>query len=928
MATTSQRSPAPTGSGLGRTRKGPLGRLFGALWNRGATEATLLIAAAAVASGVVFGAGVARATSQTSDGQTWVSAGDGTIVQINPVTGQPVSRIATGVEGTVTVQQGSGVVLVNSPTSGQTVSIDVGQLVASAPRTDTTGKHKWLLRSGKAFVAGLQDGTVRAVDPISGVNVGETYVANGKLADAAIDAAGTIWVLDESGTVTALTYSTDAHRFIVDTTSTVDGAGPGSAMIPHARGVTVISAATKAVVQVGTGQDRAVQIPALDGAVQPADYSPRDLTAITVTDRGSVIILDGENVRVADMAAAGCDKPGKPAVFAGKIYIPCQGKGRTIVLDRTGQSAREDIVTGETDDPQITVDDDAVVVASSSADRAVSVDVEGKQHSTVLRDKKIPVRTPRKAAPPGPSSMPTPSTPVAPSSPEVPSNPEQSSEQQSSSSEQPSLPGDDEQPTSEPQEQSWPSVNTSTTPPSVPDVPMQDPSTSSTAKPSTSNQPNTSTATSTSNQPNTSSQTSTSVATGDIGPATGVTAELTSSGKVRVTWTAPASAPKSYLIRTVTGAASTEVGGSATSATVSAAGLSGTVQFVVVAKFSGNRRVVSAASNAVQLNGSEPTGASTTAQTSTAGSTSTGETSAVSSTASTSTKDQGTGVVGSSQAPDETTTASSTPTTVTPTSVTPTSVTPTTATPTSVTKVSSPVETPTPTSVMPTTAVETPTPSTVVQTPTPESPTPTPTPTPESPTPEPTTSTVAPQPPAPPANLAAQREQDANIVVATWSEEAGLTYDITYYRNGIEVANRANVRSGDSYPFGASNGTVKVTVVAVGPGGTSAPASAETQIYRQPIECLRDGGAFQGRPICPTTPVCGPDMTCQIPLRDGGAFQQREPEHLSPVQRYGSAAGLVALAGLVTLARRRMRARQGAHENSRSLAALGDGNQV
>lgn len=58
---TSKRTTRERGAG----RRAP-SRLFGSLWKRGATEAALLVTAAAVASGVVFGAGVARATAQTS----------------------------------------------------------------------------------------------------------------------------------------------------------------------------------------------------------------------------------------------------------------------------------------------------------------------------------------------------------------------------------------------------------------------------------------------------------------------------------------------------------------------------------------------------------------------------------------------------------------------------------------------------------------------------------------------------------------------------------------------------------------------------------------------------------------------------------------------------------------------------------------------
>ncbi|WP_029135378.1 hypothetical protein [Nakamurella lactea] len=575
--------PAPTGAADVRRSRWSVRRWsvrsgLKALWNRGATEAALLVVAAALASGVVFGAGVARATSQTSDGQTWVAAGDGTVVQINPVTGEPVTKVAVDVPGTVTVQQGNGVVLVTSPATGRTVSIDVGEMVASQPRTEDPGTHKWLLRTGRTYLADLTTGVIRSVQPGTNVDVGEAFVASGPLADVVVDEQEDLWALGENGELTSLHYSDEAGRFLTNGNSTVDGAGKGSKMVPHSKGVTVFSPSTRTVIQVGTGKDVAAVVQDLDGEVVPADDTPNDLVAVTVTDQKSVLILDGDQVRMTNLGSTGCTDPGKPAVFGDRVYVPCAGQGRTVVLDRTGRSAQPDIVTGGTETPQITKDDDALVVSSPGAEQAVTVDSAGRQHRTTIKDPAVPVHKPKKAS----------ATATGPSVPTSSAAPSSNPPAERSSSEQQTT----EQSTSEPDRSA----------PQPPDAGASQDAPRSHQQPAD-NGGGVDTSTSvTVNGPADTTVTNASPRTHD-GPRQ-VSARMTAPGMVTVTWQPPNEIPIGYRVQTTDGAGGTDVGGSQRSATVRLANLSGVVRFEVIADFGDGVRVRSEPSNQLDLGGS------------------------------------------------------------------------------------------------------------------------------------------------------------------------------------------------------------------------------------------------------------------------------------------------------------------------------------
>ena len=52
-----------------------------------------------------------------------------------------------------------------------------------------------------------------------------------------------------------------------------------------------------------------------------------------------MVIVAGDRLLRVDIAALGCAAPGRPVVFRDKVYVPCLGAAKVIVLDRAGKRA-------------------------------------------------------------------------------------------------------------------------------------------------------------------------------------------------------------------------------------------------------------------------------------------------------------------------------------------------------------------------------------------------------------------------------------------------------------------------------------------------------------------------------------------------------------------------------------------------------------
>ncbi len=439
--------------------------------DRGFIEAGVAAAGAVLVVGAFVGNGMAASLVDMSDGQTWLPDDDGRVVQINPSTGQPERRLLVGEEGSeMGVAQRDGFLVVTDTTTGQITSIDLAGLVASGSR-GSDSETLVLIGGGQVVLVEPSPGTVRAVDPLTLRDLGTPYRTADDIAHAVIDDDGSVWVLTVAGELTEVDYADDAGAFVVGTQRPVNGAGSASRLVPHHQGVTVFASDGGGIVQVGAGGDVAVSVAELEGQIAPAERSPRDLVPASATDIGSVFVLADSSVLNIDVGSLGCERPSAPAVFENRIYVPCDGSGRVIVLERDGTRAGEDIVVPGGGDAHLVVDEGRLIVHSADDGRIVVVQPDGSTSVVDVGGAEVPVQDADRAAPVRPGTSPG-STPVAQNQQQsgAPQNQQQSPPQNPP-------PGDDNQPQSNGQQgnDNPPQNNTSGSNPGDPNQNSQPP---------------------------------------------------------------------------------------------------------------------------------------------------------------------------------------------------------------------------------------------------------------------------------------------------------------------------------------------------------------------------------------------------------------------------------------------------------------------
>ncbi|MBZ2199339.1 fibronectin type III domain-containing protein [Occultella gossypii] len=380
---------------MARSKRSPMSwwrsRTAGRGRDRGFVEAGVAAAGGLLVVGAVVGNGVAAALIDMSDGQTWLADDDGRVVQINPATGQPERRLIIGEPGSeLEVSQRDGQLIVTDLTTGMITAVDLASLVASGAR-GVDPDTEVLVGGGQVVLVDLEPGTVRAVDPLTLRDLGRPFRTD-DLADAVIDDEGSVWIIGVDGTLTELDYSPDAAEFVTSMSRPVAGAGPQSRLVPHAAGVTVFAPDQGSVVQVGAGRDLAVSVAALEGTVAEADYAPADLVPASAEELGRVFLLTDGRILNVDVGGLGCERPGGPAVFAGKVYVPCLGNGRVIVLDSSGARAGADIVVPGGGDPTLVVDDGRLYVSTPQDGRIVVVQPDGSTQMVDVAAAEVPVQ--------------------------------------------------------------------------------------------------------------------------------------------------------------------------------------------------------------------------------------------------------------------------------------------------------------------------------------------------------------------------------------------------------------------------------------------------------------------------------------------------------------------------------------------------------
>jgi hypothetical protein len=367
--------------------------------------------------GAALGTGVARTAVDVSDGLTWLPDNPrGEVVQVNPASGRPEVRLqVSGGDALLDVTQKDGRLVILDRRSGQITVLDLATLLASGRRQAPPGPAtKVLVSEGRIYVIDRVAGTISNADPVTLVDAGKPWRAGKPLADVVADDAGDVWAADYDGRLHTLEWLVDDERFREKAGQDVKGAGPATVLVPHAKGVTLFGLDGGVVRQVGTGQDISGATPRLSGEVLAAQSSPAGLAPAAVPGQGIVVIVSGDSVVRVDTTKLGCRTPARPVVFRDKVYIPCLGDSKVIVLDKAGKRGGADLATPGSGDPDIVLDDGKLFISTPGAERGVIVDSDGSTKSVTIRSPSLPVVNPDRPpstevpSPPRPSPRPDP----------------------------------------------------------------------------------------------------------------------------------------------------------------------------------------------------------------------------------------------------------------------------------------------------------------------------------------------------------------------------------------------------------------------------------------------------------------------------------------------------------------------------------------
>jgi hypothetical protein len=372
-----------------------------------------------VLAGAALGQGISRTSVAVSDGLTWLGDDQrGEVVQVNPVSGKPQTRLQiSGPDSQLEIAQEDGRLIVLNRRTGEITVIDLATLLASGRRQAPPGaSSKVLVSNGMVYVVDRAAGTVHTADPLTLADIGQTWEAGQPLADAVVDERGVLWLVDHGGTLRSLDWSDDEEKFQERSQRKIDGAGPRTVLVPHGQGVTLIGLDGGVVVRDGTGQDVSRSTDRTDAEVIAAQTAPTDLVPASVPESSVVVlVVDGQVMRV-DVNALGCPKPGRPAVFRDKVYVPCKGSGKVIILDRGGRRGGDDVRTSGGSDPELVFDDGRLFVNVPGSSTGVLVDTDGATRSLTIRSPELPVKDPDRSPPPTvpPPPPPNPNEPTKP----------------------------------------------------------------------------------------------------------------------------------------------------------------------------------------------------------------------------------------------------------------------------------------------------------------------------------------------------------------------------------------------------------------------------------------------------------------------------------------------------------------------------------
>ncbi len=565
------------------------GWLGGGGGRRGALEFGIVVVVAALAVGAALGSGLAQMSLETLDPLTWLRNLRGEVSQVNPEAGTPVSRLPVGLPGDdLQVIQGDGVLVVINLRTNTIITIDTSMLRIGGTRPGGDRPAQVLLTLGQVYVADLGGGVIERIDPLSAAPIGAPWRSDGPLVSTTADASGSVWALGEGGELTGLRWSPEPATLVPSQQREIDGVGTDAVLAPHQQGVTVLDPSGNGA-QVGTGQDRALRADALAPPLLAALQSPPGLVSFSSPDTSTVqLIRPGGSVDV-DTGVLGCDAPGRSAVYAGRIYLPCAGDRKVLVLGPDGRPAGEPLATDG--DPELVLNAGLLMVNVLGSEYGYVVRPDGTVQRIRTHDPALPVPDPASTMtvvpsqflpqPPAPSSR-RPEEPNPSPSTNLGNSPSASASTNVGNSPSASASG-----STTPSASASPSIGVSGSPST-----SASPSIGVSGSPSTSPSASPSASPSTSATPDPTSYT-----------PTGVTATVPGPGAVQVQWTPPPNPPSQgyEILRVDTGSLVAQAPPGGTFSIVG--GLPpGTYEFVVVAVDS-TGRYPSAASNQITTYG-------------------------------------------------------------------------------------------------------------------------------------------------------------------------------------------------------------------------------------------------------------------------------------------------------------------------------------
>ncbi len=362
------------GGGASRLR-----RMASRRQSRGAAELSVVLGVVSLVAGVLFGNGLSRTAVELVDGLTWLTDDpEGDVIQVNPALGRTEVRRSVADPGNdLSLAQHDGYLYVIDNTDGVLSVIDVSTLDQAGRRgVPGDGAAETLTDGTTVFLVDRTAHTVAAIDPVTADEIGRIWVERRGLADVAVDGQGTLWSLDRTGLLTALRWSTTDAAFVEQDSHVVDARGD-AVVVAHDVGVTVAGSDPGVVQQVGTGSEVRTSTDALgDGLLAPT-RTPAELTAVSSPATSTVAVLAEDRLAEVAVDASGCESPGRPEVFAGRVYVPCAGAAMVLQLDARGQLAGPAIRTPRGEDPELVLDGDTLLINVPGAPTGVAVDEDG-----------------------------------------------------------------------------------------------------------------------------------------------------------------------------------------------------------------------------------------------------------------------------------------------------------------------------------------------------------------------------------------------------------------------------------------------------------------------------------------------------------------------------------------------------------------------